>query len=268
MTVHDYIAAKQVAGFDLHLHDGVWWQTLRRGYCKPAIPLEEVDPAKQRPAFAKMAIGFAHRVPADAPRSGYWRHLVVRQPQIAEFTLEKLESKRRSSIRKALRNNEIIRIDDLDRYRRDMTDIVISTAIRNKKGHLPEYYRDSNDEWWQSIRRVSGFTEFWGAIHEGRMVAYTAIQVAGRRAVFDASKSMTEYFRARPNDALRFTLLESCKARGNVDEIISGGWSADKPTLNTFKESFGFSGQNIPFIRKMCFGLFKNPVRAPGHVDA
>jgi hypothetical protein len=268
MTVEEYIAAKQAAGFDLHLHDGVWWQNLRWGYCKPAVPLEEVDPVRQRPAFGKSAIGYAHRVPEDAPRSGFWRHLVMRRPQIAGFMLDQLESKRRTSIRKALRCNEIIRVSDLDRYRRDMTDIVISTAIRNRKGHLPDYYREQNDEWWQSIRRVSGFTEFWGAIHEGRMIAYTAVQVAGRRAVFDASKSMTEYLHARPNDALRYTLVESCRARGTIEEIISGGWSADKPTLNTFKESFGFAGLKIPYIRKMVFGLFNNPVRAPGHVES
>jgi hypothetical protein len=267
MTVEDYIAAKQAAGFDLHFHDDVWWQTLRWGYCKPAVPLEEVNPAQQRPAFGKTAVGYAHRVPEDAPRSGYWRHLVVRPPSIAGFALDTLSSKRRSSVRKALRCNEIIRVDDLDRYRKDMTDIVVSTAIRNKKGHLPEYYREKNDDWWRSIRRVANFTEFWGAIHQGRMIAYTAVQVAGYRAIFDASKSMTEYFHARPNDALRYTLLASCKARGNIDEIISGGWSADKPTLNTFKESFGFVGVKIPYIRKMFFGLFRNPVHAPGHID-
>ena len=267
MTVQEYIAAKQAAGLQVHLHDGVWWETTRWGYCKPAILYEEVDPEKQRPARSQVVLGYAHRVPDGARHDGYWHSMVMRQPQISNYSLDDLESKRRSSIRKALRLNEIQRITDLPRFRKDMTEIAISTAIRNKKGHAPEYYRENNEEWWQSLIRRSVYTEFWGAVHQGRMIAYLAVQVAGHRAVFATGKSMTEYFSARPNDALRFTVLESCRDRGTVNEIISGGWSLDKPTLNTFKESFGFSGQKLPYIRKMFFGLLKCPVRTIGHVE-
>lgn len=259
MTVEDYIAAKKAAGLDLHFHDGVWWQTVRRGYCKPAILFEAVDPRRQAPAFWRAAIGYTHRVEQGQAASGEWHPLIMDQARIAAVSLESVGQKRRNLIRKGLRMNQVVQIEDLEPFRRDLTEIAISTAIRNQRGHPPGYYRERNDEWWSSILRGAAFTEFWGAIHEGRMIAYLAVQVAGHRAVIDGAKSMTEHLNANPNDALVFTFLESCRDRGTVKEIVYGGWSTDKPTLNQFKESFGFSGVKIPYIRKLFFGCI--PVR-------
>lgn len=257
MTAEEYIAAKRAAGANLHFHDGVWWQTVRWGYCKPAILFEEVDPRRQAPARGRCALGYTHRVPEGAPCSGAWHPLLMRREAIAKVSLQAVDGKRRNSIRKGLKCCEVRLISDPAPVRADMTEIAISTAIRNERGHPPEYYRARNDDWWRGILSGAGYTEWWGAFFEGRMIAYLAVQVAGHRAIIDGAKSWTEYLHACPNDALVYTFLESCRDRGTVAEIFYGGVSADKPTLNQFKESFGFKAERLPYIRRTFFGLFQ-----------
>lgn len=254
MTAEEYLAARRAAGHRLHLHDGVWWESVRRGYCKPAILYEEVDPQRQAPAFWHAMLGCVHRVPPGRPASGHWHSLIMRREQIARVALETMEQKRRNLIRKGLRLTRVVKITDLNPYRTDLTEVAISTAIRNQRGHPPAYYREKGDEWWAGILRGSAYTEFWGALHEGRLIAYLAVQMAGHRAIIDGAKSMTEFLHANPNDALVFTFLESCRDRGTIAEIFYGGWSTDKPSLNHFKESFGFRGEKIPFLRRICGG--------------
>ncbi len=254
MTAEEYLTARKLAGFPLHRHNGMWWENVRWGYCKPAILYEEVDPQRQAPAFWRAALGCVHRVPPGRAASGHWHSLIMRREQIARVSLETMESKRRNLIRKGLRLNQVVKLSDLKPYREDLTQVAISTAIRNQRGHPPEYYRKHGDEWWTTILRGSAYTEFWGAIHEGRLIAYLAVQITGHRAIIDGAKSMTEFLHVNPNDALVFTFLESCRDRGTIAEIFYGGWSTDKPSLNHFKESFGFRGEKIPYLRRVFGG--------------
>lgn len=262
MTAQEYVDARRAAGFRLHYHDGMWWENDRWGYCKPAILYERADIGTQAPSWRRCAIGYSHRVREGEPNSGEWLSVIMRQPQISQVSLDAVEGKRRNCIRKGLRCCQVALISDLAPYRNDMTEIAISTAIRNGRGFPADYYRRENDRWWDSVRRMAPYTEFWGALHEGHMIAYLAIHVAGHRAIIDGAKSMTEHLNQCPNDALVYTFLESCRERGTVEEIFYGGWSSDKPTLNRFKESFGFSVEKIPFLRRMVFGWINCPKRA------
>lgn len=260
MRSDDYIKAKRDAGLHLHFHDGVCWETTRWGYCKPAIPFEEVEVNACKPSRLEAFIGYGHRVKDPNITSGNWYALIMPRETIADWSLtSSVDGKRRNSIRKGLRNNQVLPIDILSPYRDDLTAIAISTAIRNQRGFPPDYYRDHNEEWWQAILRVATYSELWGAFNEGRMIAYLSVQVAGRRAIIDGAKSMTEHMQACPNDALVFSFVDSCRARGGIEEIWYGHWSIDKPTLNDFKQSFGFESRKIPFYRKVCFGLLPMP---------
>lgn len=260
MTLDDYISAKQAAGHRLHLNDGVWWETTRRGYCKPAIPFEEVEAMVAKPSPLRSAIGYGHRVNNPKVASGNWDALVMSRETIAGWSLtSSVDGKRRNAIRKGFRNNQVALIENLSPYRDDLTAIAISTGIRNQRGFHPDYYRKKNDEWWQSMLRVATYSEVWGAFHEGRMIAYLSVQVAGHRAIIDGAKSMTEYLQACPNDALVFSFVDSCRERGGIEEIWYGHWSVDKSTLNDFKKSFGFERRIVPYYRKFFFGLLSMP---------
>lgn len=260
MQQDSYIRAKINAGLHLHLHDGVFWETTRWGYCKPAIPFQEVQPKIKRPARLKTLLGYSHRINDSKFASGHLHALIMPKTRISTWSLENsVDAKRRNAIRKGLRINQVSRIENIDPFREDMTAIAISTAIRNKRGLQPDYYRDQNDQWWQSMIRVSTYSELWATFYEGRMIAYLSVQVAGRLAVIDGAKSMTEHLNVCPNDALVYSFVDSCRERTEIQEIWYGHWSEDKPTLNDFKLSFGFERQSIPFYRKALCGFVTTP---------
>ncbi len=260
MQSDDYIKAKRDAGLHLHFHDGVCWETTRWGYCKPAIPFQEAEPDTQRPSLLKTFLGYGHRVRSSKFASGYLQALIMSEATIARWCLTtSVDGKRRNAIRKGLRNNQVVRIENIAPFRDDLTAIAISTAIRNQRGLPPNYYRDHNDEWWQSLLRVTTYSELWGAFYGGRMIAYLSVQVAGQRAIIDGAKSISEYLYACPNDALVYSFVDSCRERSGLEEIWYGHWSEDKPTLNDFKQSFGFERRKIPVYRKALLGLIPMP---------
>ncbi|MBX3423891.1 MAG: hypothetical protein KF752_20225 [Pirellulaceae bacterium] len=259
MPPEEYIAAKRKTGCRLHEHDGVWWETTRWGYCKPALPFQELVPGVTKPRLSEAFIGYTHRVSEAYPASGHWHALLMQAETIANWTVEhSVDSKRRNLIRKGLKLNEVRVIEDIEPYRDSFSQIAISTAIRNQRGYPAEYYRDQNDEWWESMRAVASYSEVWGAFHQDTLAAYFSIQVAGQRAVIDGAKSATESLNVCPNDALLCTFLQSCRQR-SIEEIWYGHWSLDKPSLNQFKQSFGFEDVRVPYCRKMLGGLTSMP---------
>ncbi len=262
MTLDGFIAARRAAGFRLHGHDGVWWENDRWGYCRPAVAYQVVDPAHQRPAWTRSAIGYVHRIPAGRRGSGYWHAVMMTRDRIQNYGLDRVDGKRRNCIRKGLKNCRVEPVPDLAPWRKDMTEIAKSTAVRNQRGFPPDYYDTHNDEWWNGITGMRAYTEFWGTFCEGRMAAYLAVHVAGPCAMINGAKSASEFLNANPNDALVHAFLESCRERGTVEEIFYGHWSEDKPTLNQFKTSFGFSGEKVPFVRRLLFGCVTVPDRS------
>ncbi len=178
------------------------------------------------------------------------------------YGLEQVDGKRRNCIRKGLKRCRVEQVEDLAPYQGDMIAIAKSTAERNQRGYPPEYYDRHGETWWRGILAMQPYTEFWGAFHEGRMAAYLAVHVAGPCAMINGAKSATDCLSANPNDALVHAFLESCRDRGTVEEIFYGHWSEDKPSLNQFKTSFGFAGEQIPFVRRLVFGLITVPDRS------
>ena len=247
MTREEYIKGKIESGHTLHQNNDVWWETTRNGYCKPAIPFDEVKATKAKPAMSKSFIGCNHRVPNKAGSSGYWLPFVLDEQGIKEWSLEGLKSgNRRRRIRKGLRNCEVKRLENVQTYRSDFSRILKSTAIRNGHGNPPEHYNEDKQSWWDLILRVNHYTEFWGAFHEGMLVAYICFHVAGDRVVVDGVKSDTEWLQTCPIDAILFNFITDIQKREGIKEMIYGGKS-DRPSLDKFKESYGFRIEEIPY---------------------
>ena len=105
MTKEEYIEAKKRAGHTLHFHNGVWWETTRKRYCKPAIGYEAYNPLEVRPGFGQCFIGYNHRVIKAKHASGFWQPFIMDEKTLNEWSLDTLENKnRRRRIRKGLRN--------------------------------------------------------------------------------------------------------------------------------------------------------------------
>ena len=259
MTKKEYVKGKEKAGHIMHRHGGVWWETTRNGFCKPAVIFDEVEPGEARPALAKSYIGFNRRISDARKASGYWQPFLLTGKDFDNWSLDNLESgNRRRRIRKGLKNNEVRKLDNLAKYRSEFSRVLSSTAIRNGHGHPPEYYDESKTEWWELIQQVSHYTEFWGAFQDGVLAAYICLHVVGNRAVVDGVKSDTDMLPGCPIDAIVYNMITDLQKRGEVNEMWYGGKS-NRPSLDKFKESYGFQVVQVPYQMYLLGGFIKYP---------
>ncbi len=259
MTKEEYLKAKVKTGHQLVESNGVWWEAKAKGYCKTAIPYELVPLEKAKPGMGLAWKGFNHRIENEKKASGFWKPFVMDGEQLSSWSLETLESgNRRRRIKKGLAHNVVEKLNSLDGHQEAFSRILKSTAIRNGHGHPPEYYEVPNGPWWKTIERVFEYTEFWCAFQNGKMAGYICLHVMGDRVIVDGVKSDTDMLPDCPMDAIIYHFLVDLQKRGGINEIWYGGKS-NRPTLDAFKESFGFKVKYIPFRTRFLGGLLPYP---------
>jgi hypothetical protein len=256
MTKEEYIEGKKKAGLDLHLHQGVWWEKTKFGYCKPALNYHSTD---KRPSFLNSLVGYNIRVDNPKKSVGTWSPFVMDEETLKNWSLETLKSgNRKRRIKKGLKNNEVKKIENIQEYKADFARILKSTAIRNGHGHDPEFYNLDNTVWWENILKVANYTEFWCSFHEGQMSAYICLHVMENIVIYDGVKSDTDLLHTCPVDAINHAILLYLKNLGNIDEVWYGGKS-NRESLDSFKESYGFKVVQIPYSIRFFGGLFTFP---------
>lgn len=259
MTKEEYIQKKQQQGHVMHQANGVWWERTRKGYCKPAVLYDAIPPKEAHPGIAASFLGLNHRLPSDQGATGFWKPFMMRGEALRDWSLDTLESgNRRRRIRKGLKGNTVEKLEALEPHKEAFKRILKSTAIRNGHGHPPEYYDDDSTGWWSTILRVAHYTEFWAAFQNGKMAGYICLHVMGERVVVDGVKSDTEMLPDCPMDAIIFHFLTDLQQRGGIEEIWYGGKS-NRPTLDAFKESYGFKVEYIPFKTSLLGGYLPYP---------
>ena len=259
MTKEEYIEAKKRAGHRLHLNDGVWWETDRAGYCKTAIRYEAHNALEVKPKFAESYKGYNHRVYDERQAKSKWTPLIMNEEKLQNWSLTSLESgNRRRRIKKGLKNNVVKLVEDINPLKEEFVRVLKSTAIRNGHGNPPEFYDMNKSEWWKVIDTVAHYSEFWCAFQDDKLAAYISLQVMGDRVIVDGVKSDTDMLPGCPMDAIIYNFLMDLQGRGGIKEIWYGGKS-DRPTLDKFKESFGFEIVEVPYTIRMLGGLIKYP---------
>jgi len=258
MNEEEYIKKKIISGHKIHYANGTWWENLRSGYCKPAIPYKPLEPGISKPDFNKSYIGYNHRVIKLSDATGIWKPYMLRDEGMLNWSIENIKSSRRRNIKSGLRKNEIYRISDLTDYREQISGILKSTAVRNGHGHSAGYYDLEKTEWWDVIMRVSRYSEFWIAMQEGVLAAYVNIHIVGNRAIIDGVKSNAEMLSSNPTSAIIYSIILSLQERGNISELWYGGKS-NRPSLDKFKEYFGFEVVDVPYKTYMLGGYLPFP---------
>jgi len=259
MTKEEYINRKISEGKELHLHDGTWWETTKKGYCKPAVLFDEIIPGKVKPLLSKSFIGYNHRIADPSKATGFWYPFILKKNELGNWSLDNLKNgNRRRRIRKGIKLNSVRVVENLEDYRSDFSRILTSTAIRNGHGKPPEYYDENNTEWWKTILQVSKYTEFWCAFTENSLAAYICLHVMGNRVVVDGVKSDTDLLPTSPIDAILYHMITDLSKRETIEEIWYGGKS-NRPTLDKFKTSYGFEIVQVPYQIRLAGGLLKYP---------
>lgn len=241
-------ALERVGVGRVHECEGVWWQQVGRGYCKPVDPLRVIVPGQARPSPLHGCIAYAHAAPSSYPLTHPWHIMCLAETELTTFSIERLKPRRRTMVRKALRTVEVRRIDDIAPVMDTMREICASQAERTGHGKPPEYYRLEARQWRAFMKRE--FTipgrDWWGAFLNGELIAYYYTYLIAGTIYVAAAKSRTEALKSLPNDALLYTVLEDSRERTDCRQVVFGDWSPNAPRLNQFKEQYGFRKVSIP----------------------
>ena len=247
MKAEDYIRQQIDAGYTIHFHDNEWWEKVSPFYYRPVLPMRAVT-VGCRPKMSRSFLGYSHIVKDEKSANRHWSIMLLPNEKLKEFSMKNLPEAKRKRIRKGLKLSEVRRIEDIGPVLEDMRQICISVALRTKHGKTPEYYTDSYDEWKTYMTTLFNLPErqWWGTFHEGVLIAYHyAVQIDDTMYHL-ATKGHANYLDRCPNDALIFTFLDYCRGLGDCSQVHTGDWVEDKPSLNKFKEYFGFEKVDLP----------------------
>ena len=267
MSAEEEIAeALQSAGYPVHLNEGVWWQRRSPGFCKPMNPLRAIKKGESCPRWFRSPLGYSHVVPAAQEATRTWDVMLLAGERLKGFEIGYLKPRKRSAVRKALRELEIRRIEQIDPVLPAMNELCIATALRTKHGRPSSYYTEKRPAWESFMRREFGIPgrEWWGAFFEGRLISYYYAYLMEGTMHIAAAKSDTAYLKLTPNDAVAFSFLKYCAKLPGCEAVIYGDWSPGVVSLNEFKEQFGFEKHSFPVYRaepllfKMASSVWRN----------
>jgi hypothetical protein len=250
MTSEEYIERVLAIGYDVHLNDGVWWIKTFPFFYEPAIPYQALNRGESKPKIHKALFGYRYIVSNEKEANKYRSILLLNEERLRNFGMQSLSSSKRAQVRKGLRLTEIRKIETIEAVLDDMKDICISQAMRTGHGEPPKYYIRHYEEWRASLIKQFNIykteKESWGAFYRGSLIAFINIfQVDGTMMISNVS-SHTDHLDKCPNDALLFTILDDCRNRQDCKKVSYGDWSLDRPSLNEFKQKYGFERVDLP----------------------
>lgn len=252
MNLGEYL--QQEAGIRpaVHFHDGIWWRKTSPGGCQPLYVLQEIAPGSARPSPGRSFIRYSHVVPAAAAAQARRTRprLVIQDDQMKNYTLQGLaDRKRRQAINKAVRTG--IRIDlirDLEKHRRDLLEIYVSNAARNRHGLPEQWYLEHEEEWWRNLAREFALAhrEWFGAFQGDKLVSFLYVSLVEDTAIMRVAKGNKAFLVSDPNDLLWYEMILHYQ---RIPECrrIDAGWAIHvPPTIDWRKRSMGFEAVELP----------------------
>lgn len=266
MNLAEYL--KQEAGIRpaVHFHDGIWWRKTSPGGCQPLYALQEIVPGSARPNRFRSFIRYSHVVPATAAAQARRTRprLIIQDEQLRNYSLEGIaDRKRRQAINKAARCGVTIDlIRDLEPHRRDLHEIYMSNAMRNRHGLPEQWYLDHEEEWWRDLAREFSLAgrEWFGAFQGGKLVSFLYVSLVEDTAIMRVAKANKEHLVSDPNDLLWFEMIlhyQKIPACRRID----AGWAIHvPPTIDWRKRSLGFEPIELPIFDRtngLAMGLMR-----------
>jgi len=255
MKLEDYLRQEAGIRSGVHVHHGVWWKKTSWGCCQPLYPLQEIPPGSARPAPLKSFIRYSHVVPAGTLSGARTRtRWVIQGDNLKAYSLANIaDRKRRQAINKAVRCGfKTDMITELEPWRRDLHDIYVSNAARNRHGLPPEWYVEHEEEWWRNLSREHSLPgrDWFGAFQNGKLVAFLYNCLVDDTAVMLVAKSHRDYLSADPNDLLWFDSFLHYQALPECRRIDAGWAIPVPPTVDWRKRSLGFEPAELPVFGK------------------
>ena len=256
MDLQEYLRQETRLRPGIHLHDGVWWKRTSPGCCQPLYPLQEIAPGSARPSSVRSFVRYSHVVPEAESGSCLKTRtrLLIQGENLKNYSLQNLaDRKRRQAINKAVRGGfKTALIPDLEKHRRDLHEIYISNAARNRHGLSAQWYVEHEAEWWRNLVREFALPgrEWFGTFLGEKLVAFLYACMVDTTSTWLVSKSHKDYLVSNPNDLLLFDAILHYQNNAACRRIDTGWAIPVPPTIDWRKKTLGFEPTEIPVFEK------------------
>ncbi len=167
------------------------------------------------------------------------------QNHSGEF-LNKIPSKTRNMIKKAMKNNITIKELDSKSSLKEFYEIYNETMARNDAA---EYYYFSQQYFEQLISWLGSNLKMFGAYFEEKLISATLIMCYGDFIHYHLSGAKQEYLHTGVNNLLLYEIAKWGSENGYKYFHLGGGYKGDEDSLFKFKKSFTKEG-----VSTFCIG--------------
>lgn len=231
ITIDEFAMFQRDNGMNLRKIDGFWWAEVKPFFFRPLFPFAEIYPySKQYPLKSKIG-GFQHVVASGVAANSHMNFFVY--DDLQSYSIEKLSSKRRNTIRKGQKNFITKQINDVSEFVTKAYDIYVSfysrTGYAYKKERLNKVYFSS---WAETLFKYPKILII-GIYYNDRLCA-VSISYLVEKIIFDAT-----FFSDTPSQKLQVSdfivhKLRKTAVSSNAKYIFMG-MSTGKRSLDESK---------------------------------
>lgn len=223
--------------------EGTWWYQVKPGLCWPVDFLRPLPDGHVSPPFRKSYMGFQHAVAASDQANS---HLVINAIlRLDSYGAPRIESKRRTTIRRGLRDCEIALLEAYDRE----TFAECRTAwndLSRRTGWKRSLAQAEFDASWRLLLEIPGVSIIVGREKtSGAVAGFLITKIIGDTAYGDATATCTQMLETNVSSAMLYGFLENSSKLPGISKAHFA-IKSNLTSLEGYKTSFGFEHHRFP----------------------
>lgn len=229
-------------GLKVVSHRGRFWKQTQPGFYEPIHWMARLSaaeascPNRLHWGF-RATLGEADDAEANAALP---LHLLT---DVAGYTLDRFQAKRRFHIRKAQKLAKFQVLDDPTLLREQGYDVYRSARLRIGSSVLSRDAYDTRLD--HPCLGPKGRHTLVGVV-DGKLAAYLTAFAVTKTAYIENLYLASEFMKTSIGSGLIYEFVQSCRGEGVIEQVVYGPHVPDAPALGVFKEGMGFPVQRIP----------------------
>lgn len=178
------------------------------------------------------------------------KHNVIRKLDIPiEDMFMQFEHKVRKNVKRANANNLKFEVDREGKTIKEFLDIYYKTMNRNLAEN--EYY--FKKEFFDMINKLEDNKIYFNVLYENKIISTELVVYTQYAAYSFLGGTLNEYFNLRPNDFLKYKIIEWLQNNNIKNFILGGGYGREDDGIFQYKKSFSPDGIVDFYIGKKIF---------------
>jgi len=220
MTIEEYAEFQKAIGADVINIAGVWWRMARPFFYQPLFPLLEAAPNSIKPPFQARIGGYKHMVPSGLMANSRMNYFIW--DNVHEYSLEKLDRKKRWGIRDGMKSIAIKPVDDFDEFITSGYQTYLSFQSRTKYHYKTErIYKGQFKKWAEILFRYPA-VKILGAYYKGTLCAIDISYLINNVLIEATFFSTTEHLKFKVSDVMVHALREGAAGCPRVKYVYKG----------------------------------------------